>query len=700
MRALGVGMLGWMAITSLAGAVIQDELRLILPIDRSVTVHRFHPEGRTDPLPTLLMWHGGGWTQGTPELLFPHAEQFAANGYLCLVPEYPLATRETGIVQCVEDAHAMAKALVSGSGSEQIDKAAVYLLGESAGGHLAAMLASDPETYRWAGVILWNPVLDLRTLTWLGPEHGPLPDLAEFSPVERISADHPVTLIIHGADDTVVPLAQAEAWQATALKLNVPCRLFVLPDTQHAFSMLSPGEKSGVGFETAMAQSLAFLAAPKTTVNRTEAEGFRIIHAFSPENGWQPFSELSLHGDTAWGGTHSGGRANRGTLFRLNLIDEHFEVVRHLMPGDGYEPYTGQAFGDDAVWGISKFGGSRKGGTLYRLTPSSGAFALMAEFGPNEDPIAWNPHAGPILIGDTLWGTTFHGGSTRWGGTLYRLPSTGGALEIVQGFSAETGEHPTGQLLEHDGWLYGTLSDFGKTDSGHYGALFRIRLDGSDFEVIHRFAGGGLGAHPYDRLAAHSAGYLLGTTFGIFGDPLDRGTLFAWNIEKETLSTLVDFNLVPEAGGKPNGSVVIEAGGDSILLTTHGSLDTAHDFPGTALRVYLNKPTSTIEGLAAERVEILHTFDRGRHGSTPMRTPVVWGGALWGMTAFGHNSDAKVDEPIQTGGLIYRLKIPPPNAAASTGLDLKISLSLPWLLAAAGGIFLLIVIVLLLRRRS
>jgi uncharacterized repeat protein (TIGR03803 family) len=689
------------ARAEIAPATAPTEWSLSLSAERSVPVARFLPTTGGGPHPTVVLWHGGGWTRGAPDLLFPHARVLAENGFQCLLPRYPLAGAGRGLEECVTDARAILHALAAQADPLEIDPSRLFLLGESAGGHLAAMLATDPGGPPLAGVVLWNPVLDLRTLPWLEARHGPPPDRAAYSPITRLASDHPPTLLLHGREDTVVPVSQAEAWVEAALALGLAHRAVFFPRAPHAFALAdSPSPEGPADASTALAHTLAFLRAPKQAVSRPGT--FSILHAFAPATGWQPFAELSRRDGEAWawGATHAGGPRGKGTLFRVSLESGTFETVYPMRPEDGAEPFTGLGFGPEVVRGVNKFGGPRKGGTLFSFHPGSGRFELLADFGAADGPLAWNPHAGPIEIDGHLWGTTFHGGATRWGGTVYRVPVGGGPIEIRQSFGAATGEHPTGQLLLHEGWIYGTLSDYGKDADDRRGALFRLRPDGSAFEVFHRFAGGGLGGHPYDRLVPHPDGFLLGTTFGRFADATDRGTVFAWHAATGRLETLLDFNLLPAAGGKPNGAVLVSVNGDELLLTTHGSLDPINGFPGTALRLLLGAERvehGFARRLFVERVQVLHTFHGGGTGSTPVRTPLRVGRDLWGVTAFGHAGEADIPDQTQTGGLVYRLTLPPadPIPTPDPGeADRRNPLRLPLAALLAG----LVILALLLLR--
>jgi alpha-L-fucosidase 2 len=108
----------------------------------------------------------------------------------------------------------------------RVNRNRIALLGESAGGQLAAMAALRPGVDASVqGVVAFYTPSDLAMLartSALVPDgvrdavKGTLFDdllmagLTEFSPINAVSASAPPFLLIHGTDDNVVPFAQSE----------------------------------------------------------------------------------------------------------------------------------------------------------------------------------------------------------------------------------------------------------------------------------------------------------------------------------------------------------------------------------------------------------------------------------------------------------------------------------------------------------
>ncbi|MFZ4486107.1 MAG: alpha/beta hydrolase [Candidatus Nanopelagicales bacterium] len=117
------------------------------------------------------------------------------------------------------------------------------LVGHSAGGHLA-LIAASQNPHLAAGVLALAPVADLQSAealdlgsgavpAFLGGPAGARPDL---DPVRCDSPGLPTT-VIHGARDSIVPIAQAHA---LALAWPGTCRVVVVDDAAH-FELIDPG---------------------------------------------------------------------------------------------------------------------------------------------------------------------------------------------------------------------------------------------------------------------------------------------------------------------------------------------------------------------------------------------------------------------------------------------------------------------------
>jgi alpha-L-fucosidase 2 len=125
----------------------------------------------------------------------------------------------------------------------------IVLIGESAGGQLAAMAALRPDVDGAVqGVVAFYTPSDLATLVRTS---SMIPDqvrdavkgtvfdnilmagLTEFSPINAVSSSAPPFLLIHGTDDNVVPFAQSERFCDKLRESNVGCEIYSVKGGGH-----------------------------------------------------------------------------------------------------------------------------------------------------------------------------------------------------------------------------------------------------------------------------------------------------------------------------------------------------------------------------------------------------------------------------------------------------------------------------------
>ncbi|TAL26028.1 MAG: alpha/beta hydrolase, partial [Frankiales bacterium] len=181
--------------------------------------------------PTLLQVHGGGWAigdkreQGRPLML-----ALAARGWVCFAPNYRLSPRATFPDHLVDVKRALA--WVREHGHEYgADPGFLVLTGGSAGGHLVALAALTPNDPAYQpgfehvdttvqGCVPYYGVYDLagetgtraaelrskRLLEKVVFKTRDRERFREASPLSHVRADAPPFFVIHGRNDTLVPV--------------------------------------------------------------------------------------------------------------------------------------------------------------------------------------------------------------------------------------------------------------------------------------------------------------------------------------------------------------------------------------------------------------------------------------------------------------------------------------------------------------
>lgn len=162
-----------------------------------------------------------------------------------------------------------------------VDPDRIGVLGGSAGGHLAAMLATlhdnkllpaapyvpdsiDALSARPAFTLLLYPVIDLiddvvthrGSRTHLTQDDASL--YAALSPQKHVQRDTPPTFLVHGTNDGLVPVRNSLLFYEACLKAGVPAEMHLLDNGPHGFGMAS-----GIDDETVKewpTQALRFMA--------------------------------------------------------------------------------------------------------------------------------------------------------------------------------------------------------------------------------------------------------------------------------------------------------------------------------------------------------------------------------------------------------------------------------------------------------
>jgi uncharacterized repeat protein (TIGR03803 family) len=226
------------------------------------------------------------------------------------------------------------------------------------------------------------------------------------------------------------------------------------------------------------------------------------------------------------------------------------------------------------------------------------------------------PSATLTLAGDTLYGTTFAGGSNSSGftpsGTVFRMNADGTGHTVLRSFDSSTANSPRSSLTLSGTMLYGTLQS---GNSGN-GGLFKIDTNGSNYAVLKNFAGTD-GASPYGGLAV-SGNILYGTTYG--GGSQGAGTLFRINNDGSAFSTLRSFGGTITDSQNPVGTLVLS--GSTLYGVTYSG--------GTSI----SKGTVYKVSTSGSGFVILKSFT-GTDGANPYAGLLLAGDTLYGTTYNG-----------------------------------------------------------------
>ena len=142
----------------------------------AVRVLVYRPDAASGPVPAILYHHGDGLIAGSPDMIDDASQALSERtGAVVVAVAYRLAP-ETPFPGAVEDGQAALDWLVGEADALGVDPARIIVMGQSAGGAVAAgvtLLNRDRGRHRLAGQVLVYPMLDPRTGTPDAPVDNP-----------------------------------------------------------------------------------------------------------------------------------------------------------------------------------------------------------------------------------------------------------------------------------------------------------------------------------------------------------------------------------------------------------------------------------------------------------------------------------------------------------------------------------------------
>ena len=233
-----------------------------------IALHIYRPDAAAGPLPCIFHIHGGGYVLGGAKDYEAMHRPLAA-GLACVIVsvDYRLAP-ETVFPGVVEDCYAGLAWTFAHADDLGVDAKRIGVMGESAGGGLAAslaLLARDRADYALAFQHLIYPMIDDRTCVaapvnpvageFIWPAHnnhfgwasllGREPggeDVSAYAAAARADSvlGLPPTFIATGALDLFVD--EDIAYATRLMRAGIPTELHVYPGAFHAFDMM-PGAR-------------------------------------------------------------------------------------------------------------------------------------------------------------------------------------------------------------------------------------------------------------------------------------------------------------------------------------------------------------------------------------------------------------------------------------------------------------------------
>lgn len=210
--------------------------------------------------PGVILIHGGGWVNGTKEQRVEYAAlKYVQRGFVVANVEYRLAGVATAPA-AVTDVLKAAQWFRKNAGKYHVDSRRIVVTGDSAGGHLALMVAMTPRSARLgppatvAAVInfygitdvadqLEGPHMQKYAVTWVPEQEGRRELAKRISPITYVRKDLPPILTIHGDADKTVPYEHGANLTRELKQAGADARLITVPQAGHGFPQATLDEQ-------------------------------------------------------------------------------------------------------------------------------------------------------------------------------------------------------------------------------------------------------------------------------------------------------------------------------------------------------------------------------------------------------------------------------------------------------------------------
>jgi acetyl esterase/lipase len=220
----------------------------------------YQPLGATGKRPGVVLVHGGGWMGGDKSSYAKMGQDLAGQGYVAFSINYRLAPSFHYPAQ-LDDVQRAVRWIRAHAADYDLDPERLGALGDSAGGHLVSFLGTrdtrdnsdrtlsnyssrvkcvvdfyGPEDFTLPGSSAVNPsALQILTL-FFGKTREQAPQLyRDGSPIVFVDRRSAPFLILHGANDNLVPIEQSQRMRDALQKAGVEATFVTMANDGHGF---------------------------------------------------------------------------------------------------------------------------------------------------------------------------------------------------------------------------------------------------------------------------------------------------------------------------------------------------------------------------------------------------------------------------------------------------------------------------------
>ena len=212
--------------------------------------------GPSNPVPTVIYIHGGGWVGGSKEASSLAVAPYLEMGFNVVNVEYRLG-RIARAPAAVEDCRCALRWVIRNAETYGFDPKRLIVTGRSAGGHLSLTTGMLPVDAGFdaecisavkpavAAIINYYGITDVADLmadkpnernwaiAWLGSQRDRKEIADSVSPIHHVGANLPPILTIHGDADRIVPYSHAVELHKRLDAAGAKNQLFTIPGGGH-----------------------------------------------------------------------------------------------------------------------------------------------------------------------------------------------------------------------------------------------------------------------------------------------------------------------------------------------------------------------------------------------------------------------------------------------------------------------------------
>ena len=238
-------------VSALAAASLQSNIEYGNAGGVSLKMDAWVPDGK-GPFPTVILVHGGGWQAGDKQKNYaPFFEPLTNAGFAWFTVNYRLAP-QYHYPAAVDDVVQAIRFIEAHASEYKVDRKRVALSGESAGGHIVALIgARYGQELHLAAVVPFYPVTDFEAIVvgqdktagavqavsaffgFTEPDQKACQRMREGSPITYVKKGMPPYLFVHGTADPLVNFRQSEAMCTKMMLAGAKCEIYAVEGAKH-----------------------------------------------------------------------------------------------------------------------------------------------------------------------------------------------------------------------------------------------------------------------------------------------------------------------------------------------------------------------------------------------------------------------------------------------------------------------------------